>query len=65
MRSEDDRGTLFRIHLAKSDMLLVIGKAGKSIAAVRYLMKLYTKARPTISLIPRAGAAEPSLSHLQ
>jgi uncharacterized protein len=50
-RSEDDRGILFRIHLAKSDMPLVIGKAGQSIHAVRLLMKIYAKDGPTISLI--------------
>jgi predicted RNA-binding protein YlqC (UPF0109 family) len=51
VRSEDDRGTLFRIHLVKSDMPLVIGKAGQSIHAVRLLMKLYAKDGPNISLI--------------
>jgi predicted RNA-binding protein YlqC (UPF0109 family) len=51
VRSEDDRGTLFRIHLAKSDMPLVIGKAGQSIHAIRFIMKLYAKDGPKISLI--------------
>jgi predicted RNA-binding protein YlqC (UPF0109 family) len=49
-RSEDDRGIFFRIRLAKSDMPLVIGKAGQSIKAVRLLMKLYAKDGPRISL---------------
>lgn len=51
VRSEDQRGTLFRIHLAKSDMPLVIGKAGKSVEAIRLIMKLYAKDGPKISLI--------------
>jgi predicted RNA-binding protein YlqC (UPF0109 family) len=51
VRSEDERGTLFRIHLAKSDMPLVIGKAGQSIHAVRLMMKLFAKDGPNISLI--------------
>ena len=42
---------VFRIHLAKSDMPLVLGKAGQSIHAVRLLMKLYAKDGPSISLI--------------
>lgn len=50
-RSEDERGTLFRILLAKSDMPLVIGKAGQSIHAIRFIMKLYAKDGPKISLI--------------
>jgi predicted RNA-binding protein YlqC (UPF0109 family) len=50
-RSEDQRGILFRIHLAKSDMPLLIGKAGQSIKAVRLLMKIYGKDGPTISLL--------------
>lgn len=51
LRSEDERGILFRIHLAKSDMPLVIGKAGQSIHAIRFIMKLYAKDGPKISLI--------------
>jgi predicted RNA-binding protein YlqC (UPF0109 family) len=51
VRSEDELGILFRIHLAKSDMPLVIGKAGQSIHAVRLLMKIYGKDGPTISVI--------------
>jgi predicted RNA-binding protein YlqC (UPF0109 family) len=50
-RSEDERGILFRIHLAESDMPLVIGKADQSIHAIRFIMKLYAKDGPRISLI--------------
>ena len=50
-RSVDARGILFRVHLAKSDMPLLIGKAGQSIHAVRLLMKIYGKDGPTISVI--------------
>jgi predicted RNA-binding protein YlqC (UPF0109 family) len=50
-RSEDARGTLFRNHLAKSDMPLLIGKAGQSIHVVRLFMKLYAKDGANISLI--------------
>jgi predicted RNA-binding protein YlqC (UPF0109 family) len=50
-RSEDERGILFRIHLAKSDMPLLIGKAGQTIATVRHIMKVYGKDGPTISVI--------------
>ena len=50
-RSEDQRGTLFRIHLAKSDMPLVIGKAGQTMNAIRWFMKVYGKDGPTISVI--------------
>jgi predicted RNA-binding protein YlqC (UPF0109 family) len=49
-RTEDGRGILFRIHLAKSDMPLVIGKARQSIKAVRLLMKMHAKDGPAISL---------------
>ena len=35
VRSVDARGILFRVSLAKSDMPLLIGKAGQSIHAVR------------------------------
>jgi predicted RNA-binding protein YlqC (UPF0109 family) len=51
VRSVDERGILFRVHLAKPDMPLVMGKAGQSIKAVRLLMKLYGKDGPTISVI--------------
>ena len=51
VRTEDPRGILFRIHLAKSDMPMVIGKAGQSIHAIRWVMKLYAKDGPNISLI--------------
>lgn len=44
------RGILFRIHLAKSDMPLVIGKAGQSIKALRLLMKMHAKDGPAVSL---------------
>lgn len=50
-RSEDQRGILFRINLAKSDMPLLIGKAGQSITAVRHIMKMYRKDGTNISLI--------------
>jgi len=50
-RTVDTRGTLFRVHLAKSDMPLVIGKAGQTIAAMRWLMKVHGKDGPTISVI--------------
>ena len=50
-RSEDKRGILFRIHLARSDMPLLIGKAGQSIKAVRLLMKIYGKDGPAISIL--------------
>ena len=43
VRSEDQRGILFRVNLAKSVMPLLIGKAGQSINAVRLLMKIYAK----------------------
>src|SRR3569623_3463839 len=52
-RSEDQRGILFRIGLAKSDMPLLIGKAGQSIRAVRLLMKICAKNGRTISLLLR------------
>jgi predicted RNA-binding protein YlqC (UPF0109 family) len=52
VRSEDERGILFRINLAKSDMPLVIGKAGQSIHDIRLLMKLYGKDGPRISVRP-------------
>jgi predicted RNA-binding protein YlqC (UPF0109 family) len=51
VRSEDPRGILFRIHLAKADMPLVIGKAGQSIHAIRWVMKLYARDGPNISVI--------------
>jgi predicted RNA-binding protein YlqC (UPF0109 family) len=50
-RSEDPRGILFRLSLAKSDMPLLIGKAGQSINAVRHIMKMYRKDGTNISLI--------------
>lgn len=50
-RSADARGILFRIRLAKSDMPLLIGRAGQTIHAVRLLMKAFAKDGPTISLI--------------
>lgn len=50
-RSEDKRGVLFRVSLSKSDMPLLIGKAGQSIKAVRLLMKMHGKDGPAISLI--------------
>jgi predicted RNA-binding protein YlqC (UPF0109 family) len=43
VRSEDSRGILFRLSLAKSDMPLLIRKAGQSIGAVRRIMKMYRK----------------------
>ena len=49
-RTEDERGIFFRIHLAKPDMPLVIGKAGQSIKALRLLMKMHAKDGPAISL---------------
>jgi predicted RNA-binding protein YlqC (UPF0109 family) len=55
VRSEDQRGILFRIHLSKSDMPLVIGKAGQSINAVRHIMKMYRKDGTNIS--PITGGA--------
>ena len=51
VRSEDPRGILFRVSLAKSDMPLLIGKAGQSIGAVRHIMKMYRKDGTNISLI--------------
>lgn len=56
-RSEDKRGILFRISLSKSDMPLLIGKAGQSIKAVRLLMKIYGKDGPTTSLLLEEPAA--------
>jgi predicted RNA-binding protein YlqC (UPF0109 family) len=51
VRSEDGRGILFRIRLTKSDMPLLIGRAGQSISAVRHIMKMYRKDGTNISLI--------------
>jgi len=48
-RTEDGRGILFRIHLAKPDMPLVIGKAGQSIKALRLIMKMHAKDGPAIA----------------
>lgn len=50
-RTEDQRGTLFRIHVSKTDMPRIIGKQGQTIAALRLLMKLYAKDGPKISLL--------------
>jgi uncharacterized protein len=51
VRSEDARGILFRIHLTKSDMPLVIGRAGQTIKATRWFLKVLAKDGPTISVI--------------
>ena len=50
-RTEDERGILFRIHLAKADMPLVIGKAGQSIKALRLVMKMHAKDGPAYEKI--------------
>jgi predicted RNA-binding protein YlqC (UPF0109 family) len=57
-RTEDQRGILFRISLTKSDMPLLIGKAGQSINAVRHIMKMYRKDGTNISLILEEPASD-------
>jgi predicted RNA-binding protein YlqC (UPF0109 family) len=48
-RIEDARGILFRIHLAKSDMPLVIGKTGQSVHTIRWLMNTGDRANQETS----------------
>ena len=49
-RTEDARGILFRINVAKPDMPFLVGKEGKNIDAIRLIMKLYAKGGTSISV---------------
>lgn len=50
-RSDDQRGTLFRLRVGRVDMPRIIGKQGQNIAALRLIMKLYARDGGNISLV--------------